>query len=456
MRLSPGGATGPTRLLFSLTGDVDGDFRVSRRDLAAIRSASRSGPRHATAASPPADVDGDGRVTTADLGLARRNLGASTRLRIPETPLPPSGDGEPEGPGTAPRPRPPEASLALSAESDPDGDGTVVTPDVTLRGRAQAGARVQLTGDDGAPIGTGLTADLDGIFTATAHVPMGDSTISAEVTDALGQTTRVALPVHRRDLAIDWSTALLDAVRATRNNPPAASRQMAILGVAMYDAVASIDRAFDPYSRFVDAPAGASREAAVASAAYRVLTALYPDRAALSDALLVSSLADIPDGPDEAAGVVLGASVAEGILASRNDDGSGNRVTAPAGTEPGQWRPTPPGYLPPLLPGWGSVTPFAMTDATQFRIPPPPDLASPEYAAALDEVAALGAVDSTVRTPDETDLARFWADGAGTATPPGHWWRIAATIGAGRDQSLLENARIFALVGIALADAEIT
>jgi membrane-associated phospholipid phosphatase len=108
-----------------------------------------------------------------------------------------------------------------------------------------------------------------------------------------------------------------------------------------------------------------------------------------------------------------------------------------------------------LLPQWGFLTTFAMTDHAQFRPPGPPALGSAAYALAFNEVKALGAATGSVRTPDQTEIALFWADGAGTETPPGHWNSIAQDIAGLRGNTLEQNARLFALMNIAMADAAI-
>jgi hypothetical protein len=101
------------------------------------------------------------------------------------------------------------------------------------------------------------------------------------------------------------------------------------------------------------------------------------------------------------------------------------------------------------------MTPFAMTHCEQFRVPAPPAFDSAAYAEAFEEVRVLGDEDSAARTADQTQIAYFWEDGPGTATPPGHWQVIAQQIAEERGNSLLENARLFALLGITQADAAV-
>ncbi|MBX6313047.1 MAG: vanadium-dependent haloperoxidase, partial [Isosphaeraceae bacterium] len=125
------------------------------------------------------------------------------------------------------------------------------------------------------------------------------------------------------------------------------------------------------------------------------------------------------------------------------------------GTKPGDWRPTPPGFLPPVLPNWPLVTPFALKAASQFRPGRPPALTSSAYARSFNQVKSIGAANSTTRTPEQTEIARFWLDGSGTSTPVGHWNRIAEDVAIARGNTLAQNARLFALLNIAEADVGI-
>lgn len=262
------------------------------------------------------------------------------------------------------------------------------------------------------------------------------------------------------DMVIQWNDVLRDAVRTAGTSAIAASRIMAVTQVAVYDSVNALARTHEVY--LVDALAHprASWEAAVAAAAHRALTTFYPGQAAGVnglDAKLTASLATIPDGKAEDDGVALGRSVADQILALRQNDGSG--VVLPpylGGTGPGQWRPTPPANAPGAVPQWGDVTPFAMTSNDQFRPAAPPTLDSAAYTAAFNEVKELGSATSATRTADQTDIARYWANGAGTATMPGHMNLLAQTIAGQRGNTLEENARLLAALNVAMADAVIS
>ena len=257
------------------------------------------------------------------------------------------------------------------------------------------------------------------------------------------------------DVVTDWNKAALDAIRADRTAPPMASRNLAILHAAIYDAVNGISRTHQAY--FVDSAvaASASLAAAASAAAHTVLISLFPAHAADFDDLHTATLGAIPDGPQKDMGVKCGDAVAEQILAWRAGDGTDATVAPPEGSGPGEWVPTPPAFAAYLLPQWGDCTPFAMVDHSQFRPPGPPSLESAKWAADYNEVKALGAETGSTRTPDQTEIAQFWADGAGTETPPGHWNHIAQDVGAAQGNTLEQNARLFALLNIAMADAGI-
>jgi PAP2 superfamily protein len=264
----------------------------------------------------------------------------------------------------------------------------------------------------------------------------------------------IGIPANA-DVVTDWNNAALDAIRTGNTPPPIASRALAILHTSIYDAVNGIDRTHEAYLVPSAVPASASREAAASAAAHAALVSLFPAAAASFDTLHAAILAGIRDGPHKAAGIVWGEFVANQILAARANDGSTAVVPPPGGSGPGVWIPTPPAFLPYLLPQWGFVAPFGMNSSSQFRPPGPPSLDSQQYAADYNEVKELGAAVGSTRTEDQTQIALFWADGAGTETPPGHWNGIAQIIGAAQGTTLEENARLFALLNIAMADAAI-
>ncbi|HEX7183923.1 MAG TPA: vanadium-dependent haloperoxidase [Thermoanaerobaculia bacterium] len=259
----------------------------------------------------------------------------------------------------------------------------------------------------------------------------------------------------RADVVIDWNNVLLDAIRTDRTAPPKASLYMAAVHVAIYDAVNGILGGYTPFHVTASAPAGASAEAAASAAAHKTLVALFPAQRTTIDAALTTSLAAIPDGTAKAAGISWGESVADQILALRADDHSADVVSYEAPTGAFWWAPTAPAFAAAVLPNWPIVTPWCMTRGSQFRQGTPPPAGSAEYTAAFNEVKRIGRSNSPHRTADQTQIALFWADGPGTATPPGHWLVIAQGISQQEHLSLLENARLFALLSITVADAAI-
>src|SRR5262245_26401143 len=226
------------------------------------------------------------------------------------------------------------------------------------------------------------------------------------------------------EVVLEWNQLAVHAVGQARVSPVVASRALAITQAAVYDAVNAIDRSFEPYHAHVRASRGASLEAAAAQAAHDTLTALFPAQAGTFDSALTADLTGIPPGRARQ-GVEVGREVARQILDWRSTDGSTAVVPYTPGTDPGDWQPTPPAFLPALAPQWPYVTPFAMTSGSQFRPDAPPALDTAAYAAAFNEVRDLGRVDSTTRTDEQTQIARFWNDGLGTAFAQGYWNRIA-------------------------------
>jgi PAP2 superfamily len=280
------------------------------------------------------------------------------------------------------------------------------------------------------------------------------STLLVAFLGVINLASSIVIPASA-DVVTDWNNAALDAIRADRTAPPIASRSLAIAHVAIYDAVNGIARTHEPYLVPSAVSSSASRVAAASAAAHAALLSLFPSHTSTFDGLHAAILAGIPDGPQKTNGIVWGEFVASQILAARANDGSSAIVQPPGGSGPGVWIPTPPAFLPYLLPQWGFVAPFAMNSPSQFRPPGPPALDSQQYAADYEEVKELGAAVGSTRTEDQTEIALFWADGAGTETPPGHWNSIAQIIGAARGTTLEENSRLFALLNIAMADAAI-
>jgi hypothetical protein len=226
---------------------------------------------------------------------------------------------------------------------------------------------------------------------------------------------------------------------------------MAILHAAVYDAVNAIAKTNAPYLAHLGAPRHASEPAAAAAAAHAVLVRLYPAEAAVLDADLTVSLSQVPDSRAKDQGIRVGEEAAAAILTLRSDDGS---AAAPIpfvpGTNPGDYQLTPPGFVQPVFTHWPLVQPFALGSANQFRPAPPPAVTSPTYTASFDEVKSLGIAGSTTRTADQTQIARFWG-----APIQNYWNEIAQTAALAHGTTLVQNARLFALLDLTVADSVI-
>jgi hypothetical protein len=272
-------------------------------------------------------------------------------------------------------------------------------------------------------------------------------------------TAALAAPaVASADVVTDWNRTMIDALEVDKTPPPPSARVGAIVQSAVFDAVNGIARRYTPMHVLPDAPRGASRAAAAAGAAHEALVTLFPAQQATLDQRLndtISQIADASqgDGRSIAEGLQWGKTVADETLAWRATDGF-NTVPpayAPAGT-PGRWAPTTPAFVPmPLFRQFATMTPFALTSPDQFLPAPPPALTSARYARDFNEVKALGSANSTIRTPEQTQTAIFWA----SDTPTAIWNRVADDLAQQRGRSMLAGARILALMNISLADSAI-
>lgn len=264
-----------------------------------------------------------------------------------------------------------------------------------------------------------------------------------------------AAPSASANVVLDWNAVMMAAIRLDNTGPTLSTRNLAILHVAMYDAVNSLVRTHQPYEFQLDPAGPASIDAAAAGAGYEVLKVLYPGIRARSDETFDNWRATAPDDAATTNGLALGTEIARRALDSRAGDGSATDVPYIPSTAPGAWRRTPPFFRPPLTPGWRYVRPFALPEVEPFVPAPPPPLDSPAYARDLNEVRVLGQRTSTVRTEEQRVIAVFWSDFSYTAMPPGHWHEIAAGIVRSLGTDLPSTARLMALLGIAQADAAI-
>jgi hypothetical protein len=258
------------------------------------------------------------------------------------------------------------------------------------------------------------------------------------------------------DVVLEWNAVALETTKTLPGpqiTPPRLTRLMAMVHGAVFDAVNSVERDYRPYLIKVGAPRWASAEAAAAVAAHDVLVGVVPTKQAEFDAALTASLAAVPDGRAEDAGASVGRTVAAAMLAARQDDGIDVPTPYTPGIEPDDWQPTPPAFGPALLPQFATLPPFALTSPDQFRAAPPPSITSDAFTRAFDEIKAVGAVNSTTRTADQTAIAKYWAGPLGTVQPPGQWNRIARGVALEQGNSLSDNARLFALLNFSMNDA---
>lgn len=253
-------------------------------------------------------------------------------------------------------------------------------------------------------------------------------------------------------VVLKWNRVLQTTLVPPGN--PLTPRPFSVMHIAMFDAVNTIVREFEPYRVQLRRGFGGSPEAAAAQAAHDVLVALNPVATPTYDAALAE---DLGDRPSEFVrrGARVGAQVAKEVLAWRQDDGWVRSQVAPYAEPPlpGRWQPTPPAHAAAAFPYLQSARPMATWSSTQFLPPPPPVLTSARYAADLNEVKSLGRIDSGARSEEQTALSRLWS-GVGTTTGFfAVWNNVARDVVVARHLSLVEAARVFALVNVSIHDA---
>ena len=274
---------------------------------------------------------------------------------------------------------------------------------------------------------------------AAATVRMMHATLLASAFAAFLLVTQA-----RADVVTEWN-ARAEAIGIEKQILPAFNaRQMAMLQVAVFEAVNAIERRYAPYKLNLTAERSVSKEAAAAAAAHGVLLVFHPERQAALDSALTASLVAIPDGDAKTKGIELGKKAAAEVIALRAKDGA---------NEPEYYRPhtTAGVYVPTVIPVFShfpAVTPFAMTSGTQFRPPAPPPFDSEVWTRDVNEIRVLGARNSTVRTAEQTEIGRFWL-----MTGPRSYNPIVRQIAAVREMDVVDCARLMALVAIAGNDA---
>jgi hypothetical protein len=249
------------------------------------------------------------------------------------------------------------------------------------------------------------------------------------------------------DTVIDWNQTMLTVTAG--QNPFAQARSAAITQLAVFEAVNACTKRYRPYLGTVTAPRGASPDAAAAAAAHGVLSFYFPSQAALLNAKLAESLALIPEGQSKWDGIAVGEAAAGAMIAHRAADGAAPPETfLPSSIDPGVWQTTPPAFGPGALLHWRNLTTFGIARSDQFRSAPPPALTSKVYARDHREVKRVGAVDSASRPQHRSDVATFFA-----AASAAHAWNLGIQqVAAAKQRSLTFNARVFALLNMAISD----
>lgn len=258
--------------------------------------------------------------------------------------------------------------------------------------------------------------------------------------------------IARADAVLDWNQIMVATVSG--QNPFAQARYAAITQLAVFEAVNAITHQYTPYLGTISAPPDSSAEAAAIAAAHAVLKNYFPAAAATLDADEANSLAAIPDGQPKLDGISVGEAAAAAMIATRMNDGSAPaEFYLPTSSDPGQWQLTPScSAAGGIMLQWRNVKPFGVETAAQFRSDPPPALSSVLYAKSYNEIKAVGSIDSALRPQHLSDVATFY----NVVLAVGVWNPVARQLATEAGSSLAENARMLALVNMAISDGLVT
>ena len=252
-------------------------------------------------------------------------------------------------------------------------------------------------------------------------------------------------------VVIKWNEIAVTTIGSTAPFP--SGRFMAIVHLAVFEAVNSISREYEPYLDTLSAPQGASTEAAAVAAAHGVLKAYFgATQGAFLDQQRADSLAAIPDGQSKIDGIAVGEAAAAAMVANRTNDGSAPLQShTPQNSDPYEWQPTP-NCTSGTFRNWPNVKPFGIESSSQFRADPPPKLTSGTYTRDFNEIQAMGDMNSSLRSQDRTDVAKIYA-----ALPPHNGWNsVLRQIASSRQDDITRTARIAALLNMSLADSHFT
>ena len=248
------------------------------------------------------------------------------------------------------------------------------------------------------------------------------------------------------DVILDWNELGVATVLTARQGPPEDARSMAMMHLAMFNAVNAIEHRYTPYGAELRAPAGASANAAAAGAARTVLVKLFPEQRETLEKACAASLKQLSGERGVEAGVALGEQAGNNLLALRANDGVGAANVYRPVTSAGVYVPT----TLPVAYDWREVKPWIMTQPSQFRPEAPPVLTSVLWSRDYNEIKEVGGRASQKRTAEQTEVARFW-----TATGATTWNPVVRSLAMSKPRTLIQNARLFALAHMAATDAYI-
>jgi hypothetical protein len=256
-----------------------------------------------------------------------------------------------------------------------------------------------------------------------------------------------------QNVVVQWNAiAATTIITNAREASVASGVWLAYVQLAVFDAVNAIDHRFKPYLFTTHAPNGANHDAAAVAAAHRILVAYFPSQRPALDAQYAVSIAAISDtAANIAAGVDVGEASADTLIKARANDGLLANITYDPPQGPGYWQPTPPAFGPALTPWLGQMVPFTMTTAAQFFPDEGPDaLKSQEWIDDYNQVKVLGAINSPVRTPEQTEIGLFWTEHTGQ-----QYARSFSNLATQKGLGTLDTARLLAMLWAGYADAGI-
>jgi len=269
---------------------------------------------------------------------------------------------------------------------------------------------------------------------------------------SLASSTPVTASAGDPAVVSEWNTIAVTALAGDSTTQPVEDiLYMGFVQAAVYNAVVGVEGRYAPYRSHAHAPRGASAQAAAVAAAHQVLVTYVPSAQATLDASYAASLAQIPDSTAKTQGIAFGSRAADSVIRLRAHDGRNADIQFTQPPAPGAWRPTPPALLPMSAPWLGFVTPLLVHSATQFAPAAPPALTSARYTRDFAEVKALGSVNSTARTPDQTSTAQFFSGNPLVQYNAGLRDQVSV-----RHLDIVDAARMFAAVDMSVADAEIS